>query len=71
MNVYKLVTALIINRGLNTFITKKYFNVWRINFLRKVRYGTDLKQGDDLYDLANVCKGIMTVFQPHPRNLWP
>lgn len=26
---------------------------WKINFLRKVRYDTDAKQGDALYGLRN------------------
>lgn len=67
MNVYKLVTAFIINRGYIHLQWKKNFNVWGIEFLRKVRYGTDSKQGDDLYDLGNAWKGRMAVFQPRKR----
>lgn len=31
---------------------------WRINFLRKVRYGTNTKQKDDIYDWMNTREGI-------------
>lgn len=30
--------------------------LWKINFLRKVRYDTDAKQRDDLYGLRNTVK---------------
>lgn len=69
MKVYKLVTKLLINRGLNTFIVKKCFTVWRVNFLRKVIYGTQSKQGDDLYDLENTYKGINDSLPALPRIL--
>lgn len=38
---------------------------WRIYLLRKIRYGTDSKQGDDLYDFINTCEGRSDA---HPWN---
>lgn len=37
---------------------------WRIYLLRKIRCGTDWKQGDDLYDLMNTCEGINDTLIP-------
>lgn len=58
MKVYKLVTALHVSKGLNTFTLKNILMFRSINFSRKGSYGTNSKQGDNLYDSENTCKGI-------------
>lgn len=61
--------ALLISRGLKTFIMKNILVSWRINFFKKVRYSIELKQGNDLHDLKNTCEGISDGLSAPPRNL--